>query len=317
MKTIIKNLETYLPEKVVSNFDLMKTLDTSNEWIVERTGIERRHIVGEGEFSSDIGTKSALKTIESSGVSPLDIDAIIVATTTSEKRCPSCAVKIQSNIGARNAFAFDIQAACSGFLYGLSVADSFIQSNKAKNILLVGVDTLSLFSDWTDRSTCILFGDGAGSCLVQKGDDDSKGIIATKLYSDGDKHDFITIENSEKNDYRGHLTMMGRSVFKFAIEYMYQSIDEILRENNMTIDDIDWIIPHQANKRILESMSKMKGIPMEKMIISIQDHANTSSASIPLAMKDALDSGKIKNGDTILFTALGAGLVWGSAIIKI
>ena len=318
IKIKVSDWETFLPEKVLSNFDLMETLDTTNEWIVERTGIEKRHLVEEGEYASDLATKAALKTIESANINPLDIDAIIIATTTSEKRCPSCAVKVQSNIGAKNAFAFDLQAACSGFIYSLTVAESLIKAGKANNILLIGADTLSLFSDWTDRSTCVLFGDGAGSCLVRKSDDqDQSGIISTKLYADGDKHDLIIIENSEKNDHRGHLTMSGKAVFKYAIEYMYRSMEEILNENNMTFDSIDWIVPHQANKRILESLSKMKNIPIEKIIITIQNHANTSAASIPLALKDSIDSGKIKKGDIVLFTALGAGLTYGSALIKI
>lgn len=315
-RSVISSLEMFLPENVVSNYDLMESIDTTNEWIVERTGIENRHIIDKGEFTHDIAAKVALKTIESEGIDPLEIDAIILATTTSQKRCPSGAVMVQSIIGAKNAFAFDIQAACSGFIYGLSVADSFIKSGAAKKILLIGADTLTLFSDWSDRSTCILFGDGAGSCIVKESTDDTSEIVATKLYADGEKSDLIVIENSEKNDHRGYLAMQGRAVFKYAIENMYSSMEDILKENNMTFDDVDWLVPHQANRRILESMSKMKGIPMEKIIITISDHANTSSASIPLAIKESVDKGIIKKGDTLLLTALGAGLVWGSAIIK-
>ena len=316
-RSTISSIETHLPEKILTNHDLAEIVDTNNEWIVDRTGIERRHIVAPGEFNHDIGAKAALKSLESEGISPLDIDGIIVSTTSPEKKCPASATRIQALIGAKNAFAFDIQAACAGFVYGLSVADSFIKSGSAKKILLICAETMSLVTDWTDRSTCVLLGDGAGSCIVKESEDQDKGIVATKLYSDGEKNDLITIENSEKNDHRGYMTMQGRSVFKYAIEYMAMAMNNILSENNMTIDDIDWIVPHQANKRILESMCKMKDFPIEKVIMSIQDHANTSSASIPLAIKDALDSGKVKKGDTLLLTALGAGLVWGSAIIKL
>ncbi len=316
-KSVISSLETYLPKKVLSNFDMMEIVETSNEWIIDRTGIEKRHIVAPGEYVHNIASQAALQSIKSEGISPMDIDAVIVATTTSEKRCPSTAVKVQALIGANNAFAFDIQAACAGFIYALSVADSFIKSCSAKKILLIGADTLTLFTDWTDRGTCVLFGDGAGACIVKESMEDDSGIISSKLFSDGTKDDLIVIENSEKNDYRGHMTMQGRAVFKYAIEYMYDSMCKILKENNMTFEDIDWIIPHQANRRILETMSKMKNIPMEKIIINIKETANTTSASIPLALKDAMEKGKIKKGDTLLLTALGAGLVWGSTIIKL
>jgi 3-oxoacyl-[acyl-carrier-protein] synthase-3 len=317
-KSIISSLETYLPERILSNYDLEKTIDTTHEWIFTRTGIEQRHVVADGEYAHDIATKAALKTIEKEGISPLDIDALVVATTTSEQRCPSSAVRIQSMIGARNAFAFDIQAACSGFIYAISVADSFIKSGTAKNILLIGAETLSLFTDWTDRSTCVLLGDGAGACIIKEGGpEDESGIIDIKLFSDGNKYDFITIANSEKNENRGYMTMQGRAVFKYAVEYMYDSMISILEKNNMTFDDIDWIIPHQANRRVLESMSKMKGVPLEKIILTIDKHANTSSASIPLAMKSSMDQGIIKKNNTLLLTAIGAGLTWGSAIVKI
>lgn len=317
-RSIITSLETFLPEKVLTNDDVGKIVETSNEWIVERTGIERRHIVGDQEFVQDLAAKAALKTLKTEGVSASEIDAIIVATTTSEKRCPSTAVRVQALLGASQAFAFDIQAACAGFVYALTVADSLIKSQTARKVLLIGADTLTLFTDWSDRSTCILFGDGAGACIVKENTaDDERGIIATKLSADGEKDNLIIIENSEKNNYKGHMTMQGRAVFKYAVENMFDSMSKILAENNMTFDDIDWIVPHQANRRILETMSKMYGVPMQKIIITINEHANTSSASIPLALRNALGKGIVKQGDTLLLTALGAGLVWGSAIVKL
>jgi 3-oxoacyl-[acyl-carrier-protein] synthase-3 len=315
-RSAISSLETYLPERILSNQDLSKFVDTSDDWIVEMTGIRNRHVVSKGEFVHDIAAKAALKSIKTEGISPLEIGAIVVATTTAEKKCPSSAARIQSIIGAHNAFALDIQAACAGFIYALTIADSFVKSGTAKRVLLIGAETLTLFTDWSDRTTCVLLGDGAGACFVKEAHDESS-IVATKLFANGDKYNLIMIENSEQNDHRGHMTMQGRPVFKCAIEYMYDAMVKILQENNMTFDDIDWIVPHQANRRILESLGKMKGLPVEKVILTIDEHANTSSASIPLALRVAMQNGTIKKGNTLLFTALGAGLVWGSAIVKL
>lgn len=320
MKTIIKSVEICLPEKVVSNDDLSKFLDTSHEWIFTRTGIERRHVVeqnGEGELTSDLATKAAIKALQSAGLDAFELDAIIVSTTTSDRRFPSVATKVQGNIGASKAFCFDVNAACSGFIYGLAVCDSLIKTRALKNVLLIGADTLSLFVDWTDRSTCVLFGDGAGAVVLNGSENSDGGIIATKLLSDGTKFDFIVSENGPQNNHRGSVSMMGRAVFKYAIEYMADSMEDILKENNMTLDDIDWIVPHQANRRIIESLCKLRGFPSEKVVISIHDHANTSAASIPLAIKYGIEEGKIKKGQTLLLTAFGAGLTWGSAIVKL
>ncbi|MDR3224308.1 MAG: ketoacyl-ACP synthase III [Holosporales bacterium] len=320
MRTIIRCIATYLPEKVVTNDDLSKVLDTSDEWIYTRTGIESRHIAEEDELASDLGIAASKKLLALSDIDPIDIDAVIVSTTTADRRFPSCACRIQGAIGANRAFAFDINAACAGFIYGLAISDSMIRSMNLKNVLLVTAETLTKFVDWTDRSTCVLFGDGAGALLIQSSsDDESSGIISTKLYSDGseERHDSILSHRGPQNGYRGYTTMAGRSVFRYAIENMSSSMNEILAENNMTLDDIDWIIPHQANRRILESMCKMRNFPTEKFIITTKDHANTSSSSIPLALDEKLREGKIKAGDTLLFTALGAGLVWGAAIVRL
>lgn len=314
--SMISSIASYLPEKILTNDDLSKIVDTNNEWIVSRTGIEKRHIVTD-EKNYDLAYKSALLTIEKEGITANDIDCIIVATITSFDKSPATANKVQAMLGASNAFAFDVQAACSGFLYGLNVADSFIRSEKANNILLIGSDTMSLVTDWKDRSTCVLLGDGAGSCIVKKSNDINKRIIDINLYSDGNRYNQIIVHNSEKNNYMGHMTMNGPEVFKSAIKCMGDSMKNILGKNNMTINDIDWIVPHQANARIIRSLCEMNGYPLEKAIISIQEHANTSSATIPLALTYGIDHGKIKDGDTILLTAMGAGLTWGSAIVKI
>ncbi|MDR0942259.1 MAG: ketoacyl-ACP synthase III [Holosporales bacterium] len=319
MKTIISDIATYLPSKIVTNDDLSKILDTSHEWIYTRTGIEKRRVSAENELASDLGIAASKKILEQTNLNPLDIDAIIVSTTTADRRFPSCACRIQGAIGASRAFAFDLNAACAGFIYCLAVADSIMKSMNLKNILLVAAETLTKFVDWTDRSTCVLFGDGAGAALLKASNDESKGIIATKLYCDGEeeKYNSILSHSGSQNGNRGYTTMAGRAVFKYAIEDMTLSINEILAENNMTINNVDWIIPHQANRRILESMCKLKGFPIGKVIITTRDHANTSSASIPLALKEKMDEGQVKQGDTLLFTALGAGLVWGSAIVKL
>ncbi|MDR0640801.1 MAG: ketoacyl-ACP synthase III [Holosporales bacterium] len=319
MKTAISSIAGYLPSKIITNDDLSKTLDTTHEWIFDRTGIEQRHLVSDGEFASDLGIIAAKKALEQINFDPSNIDAIIVSTTTSDRRFPSCAARIQGELQANRAFAFDVAAACAGFIYTIAIADSMMKSRQLQNVLLVCCETLSLFVDWTDRSTCVLFGDGAGALLLNAAEDDSpSGLVATKLYTDGspEKYNSILSHNGPQNDNRGYTTMMGRAVFKYAIENMSASMHEILTENNMTLNDIDWIIPHQANRRILESLCKMKNFPLEKMIITTQDHANTSSASIPLAMCRAIENGRIKKGQTILMTALGAGLVYGSAIIK-
>ncbi|MDR1333190.1 MAG: ketoacyl-ACP synthase III [Holosporales bacterium] len=319
MRTVISSVASHLPQKIVTNHDIAQTLDTSHEWIFSRTGIEQRRISGDDELASDLGIAVAQKLISQTSLNPKEIDAIVVSTTTADRRFPSCACRIQGAIGASNAFAFDINAACAGFIYGLSVADSMMQSMNLKNILLIAAETLTKFVDWTDRATCVLFGDGAGAILLQRADGDGRGVISTKLYANGEaeKYNSILSHNGSQNGNRGYTTMAGRAVFKYAIEYMASSIIAILSENGMTFDDIDWLIPHQANKRILEAMCKMKDFPIEKVVITTQLHANTSSASIPLALKDMIDCGKIKPGDTLLFTALGAGLVWGSSIVRL
>ena len=314
--SMISSIASYLPEKILTNDDLAKIVDTNNEWIVSRTGIERRHIVTD-EKNYDLAYKSSLLTLKKEGITANDIDCIIVATITSADKSPATATKVQEMLGAHNAYAFDVQAACSGFLYGLNVADSFIKSGKANTILLIGSDAMSLVTDWSDRSTCVLLGDGAGSCIVKSSGNTNSKIIDINLYSDGTKYNQIIVHNSAKNNNMGHMTMNGPEVFKNAIKCMGESMNKILSKNNMTIDNIDWIVPHQANARIIKSLCEMNGYPMEKAIISIQEHANTSSATIPLALSYGIECGKIKQGDTLLLTAMGAGLTWGAAIVRI
>ncbi|MBQ8651150.1 MAG: ketoacyl-ACP synthase III [Alphaproteobacteria bacterium] len=317
MKLALNSIATYLPEKVLTNDDLSKTLDTSHEWIYTRTGIERRHIV-ENETAADIGYKAAIKTLEQAGKNPEDVDAIIVSTTTHDQHFPSCAAKIQNLLGAHNAFALDVNAACAGFIYGLSVADGLIKTLNKNNVLLICTEVLTKHVDWSDRATCVLFGDGAGALLFEKQSDISKGIIGTNLKADatGEKYGYILSCDPSKEE-KTYMTMNGRAVFKHAIDNMATSMLDLLNEHNMTLDDVDWIVPHQANRRIIESMCKMYELPEEKVVITTGNHANTSSASIPLAIRTAMDDGRIKPGQTLLLSALGAGFVWGSAILKL
>jgi 3-oxoacyl-[acyl-carrier-protein] synthase-3 len=319
MPVVIAGVSAHLPEKIITNDELSETLDTSHEWIYTRTGIEKRHVAALNEFASDLGIVAAKGVLEKADIEPSEIDAVIVSTATSDRRFPSCACRIQGAIGATRAFAFDINAACAGIIYGLAVANSMMTGLRLNNVLLIGAETLTKFVDWTDRATCVLFGDGAGAFALKNVDGSEKGIISTKIYSDGTdvKYNSILSHSGPQNGYRGYTTMVGRAVFKYAIDCMATSMHEILKENHMTLDDIDWIIPHQANKRILESMCKLKGFPLEKLVITTQEHANTSSASIPLALAQALEDGRVKSGDTLLFTAMGAGLVWGAAIVRV
>jgi 3-oxoacyl-[acyl-carrier-protein] synthase-3 len=308
----------YLPKKIMKNDDLPKTLETTDEWIESRTGIKQRHIAEGEETTSFMAAKAAEEALLNAEVSSLDIDLIICATTTPDHPFPSTAVKVQTLIGAKNAFAFDVQAVCSGFVYGLSIADSFILSKKAKTGLVIGADSMSRLLNWHDRNTAVLFGDGAGAFLLGATEEKNKGIRSTHLFSDGGYYDLLYVSTDEPFDNkRGYLKMEGRSVFKHAVKKIGESILLTLQKNNLTIDDIDWLIPHQANKRILEAIADQFSLPLEKMIISVDRHANTSAASIPLATYEGIKSGKIKKGDLVLLEALGAGLTWGAALVRL
>ncbi|MFT6106841.1 MAG: 3-oxoacyl-[acyl-carrier-protein] synthase-3 [Rickettsiales bacterium] len=308
---------SYLPEKFLTNFDLEKTIETTNEWIVERTGINKRHIASTDELTSDIGSKAAKLAIEKAKLKAEDIDIIILATTTPDLTFPATATTIQDKLGATNAFAFDIQAVCSGFVYALSVADNFIKLGKARNVVVIGADILSRIVDWKDRNTCVLFGDGAGAVLLQATEDQSSGILATKLYSDGKLNSILQTSGgvaSTKN--AGIIQMQGKDVFKHAVDKMSKSVIDVLKEANLEKKDIDWLIPHQANARILLSVAKKLDLSLDKVVMTVADHANTSAASIPLALDFALENNKIKKGDIVVFEALGGGLTWGAAVIR-
>ena len=304
----------YLPLKILTNKDLEKSLDTSDEWIVAMTGIKERHIIGSGETTSDMAYKASLDAIQSSEINPQEIDLIIIATTTPDKIFPSVACSVQNKLGIGECPAFDIQAVCSGFIYALSIADKFIGTGSKKNILVVGVDAMSKITDYTDRSNAILWGDGAGAVIVSASD--HPGIISTHIHSDGQYESLLHVPRSENIARKDTIEMQGNQVFKIAVNTLDRIVDETLKANNLKKSDIDWLVPHQANIRILEATAKKLDMSMEKVIVTIHKHGNTSAASIPLALNDGVKSGKIRTGETILMEAFGGGFTWGSALIK-
>jgi len=317
IKSKIISTGSYLPQKIVTNIELAKTVETSDEWIVERTGINQRHIAAEGELTSDIAAKAATYAIEKSGLKAEEIEMIILATTTPDLTFPATATTVQAKIGAKNAFAFDIQAVCSGFVFALTTADNFIKTGQVKNALVIGADILSRIVDWKDRNTCVLFGDGAGAVLLQATREENCGIISSNLHSDGTLNNILKttggVSSSQKS---GFIEMAGKEVFKHAVDKMSKSVLSALAKAEMTVKDIDLLIPHQANLRILTAVSERLGLPAEKVIITVQNHANTSAASIPLALDFANSQKKIKKGDVVVLEALGGGLTWGSVVLR-
>lgn len=307
---------SYLPEKIVTNDDLAKKVDTSNEWIIERTGIKQRHIAGENELTSDIAYKAAKNLLESSKIKVEDIELIILATTTPDLTFPATATTVQAKLGANNAFAFDIQAVCSGFVFAVSTANNFIKSGQVKNALVIGADTLSKIVNWEDRNTCVLFGDGAGAVMLEQCEE-GKGIIASDLNSDGRLNDILkTSGGPSLNQLSGVIEMQGKDVFKHAVTKMSSSVETTLKNANLTKEDINLLVPHQANIRILEGVAKKLKLKDDQVIITVEKHANTSAASIPLALDEAYKGNKIKDGDIIVLEALGGGLTWGSIILN-
>jgi len=307
---------SYLPENIVTNDDLAKKVDTSNEWIIERTGIKQRHIAGKNELTSDIAYKAVINLLKTSDIKAEDIELIILATTTPDLTFPATSTTIQARLGAKNAFAFDIQAVCSGFVFALSTANNFIKSGQVKNALVIGAETLSKIVNWEDRNTCVLFGDGAGAVLLEQCEE-GKGIISTDLNSDGRLNDILkTSGGPSHNQLSGVIEMQGKDVFKHAVTKMSSSVQTALTSANLNKEDIDLLIPHQANIRILEGVAKKLKLREDQVVITVDKHANTSAASIPLALDEAYRANKIKDNDIIVLEALGGGLTWGSIILK-
>ena len=300
---------SYLPEKILTNHDLEKMVDTSHDWIFERTGINQRHIANDDESTVDMAYKASLKSIERSDISAKDIDMIIVATTTPEKSFPSTAVLLQNKLDIKDCFAFDVNAACTGFIYALDVADKYLKNNTINTILVIGAEKMSSLLDWSDRNTCVLFGDGAGAVILSSSN--TPGIISSTIGSNGSYKDLLTV-----NPDSDFIEMKGNDVFKIAVNTMGKIARETLDENDLKIDDVDWLIPHQANSRIINAIAKKLSLPTGKIILTVGNHGNTSAASIPLAIDYAAQTGDLKKEDTILLEAFGAGFTWGSTLLK-
>ena len=312
---------SYLPEKILTNDDLAGMVDTSDEWIVQRTGIKRRHIAADGENTSDLATKAAERALVKSGVDASEIDLILLATTTPDFTFPATAVAVQRNLGITQGAAFDLQAVCSGFVYALTVADSLIKSGQARKALVIGAETLSRILDWNDRSTCVLFGDGAGAVVLSAQDEGSsaspRGVLTSKLRSDGRYQDKLFVDGGvSATGTVGHLRMEGHDVFRHAIGMIADVIDKCFADAGITADDIDWFVPHQANIRIIDGSARKLGIAPKKVVRTVGDHGNTSAASIPLALTVAVGDGRIKQGDLILLEAMGGGFTWAAMLLR-
>lgn len=321
LRSIVLGYGTYLPEQIVTNADLEKRMDTSDAWIVERTGIRQRHIAQEGELTSHLGAKAAAAALVNAGLNPDDIDLVLVATTTPDDTMPSTATKIQHQLGMTQGAAFDINAACSGFIYALTSADAYIRSGAAKRVLVIGAETYSRILNWEDRATCILFGDGAGALILegceQPGKSSDRGILFSRIFSDGQYHSILnTTGGVSSTREAGFLTMAGKEVFRHAVAKMSESVLEGLQALGLTAADSDWVIPHQANIRILHGVAKRLELNENKLISTVDKHANTSAASIPLALASAANTGKIVQGQLLVLPALGAGLTWGTCILR-
>lgn len=318
MRSFIVSTGSYLPEKIMTNSDLEKIVDTTDEWIEQRSGIKQRHIAAEDETTSDMATKAAEQALKSVNLKPEEIDGIIVATTTPDQTFPSVAVKVQAALGVPAGIAFDVQAVCTGFVYALATADNFIKAGQLKRVLVIGAEKMSSVLDWEDRTTCVLFGDGAGAVILEAKETDQGGIMSTHLYADGKYKDILYTNGGVSSTGKsGHIVMHGREVFKHAVKLMSGAVNAALEENNMAADDIDWLVPHQANARIIEATAKKLSLSMDKVVMTVAHHGNTSAASIPLAFDQVMREGKIKSGEHVLFEALGGGLTWGSALVRI
>ena len=311
---------SYLPKKVLSNDDLAQMVDTSDQWIRERTGIHKRHIAAEGETTCDLAEHAARNAIEASGKSISDIDLIIVATTTPDQVFPSTACLLQSRLDIHGCAAFDVQAVCTGFVYALGVADNFIRAGSARCALVIGAETFSRILNWKDRGTCILFGDGAGAVVIEESD--TPGILSTHLHADGDYANLLQVPDGISKGYdrvrenAAFVEMKGNEVFKMAVNTLGRIVDETLDKNGMRKSDVDWLIPHQANIRIIQATARKLGMPMDQVVVTVHDHGNTSAASVPLALDVAVRDGRIKHGETLLMEAFGGGFTWGSALVR-
>lgn len=321
IRSVIKGCGGYLPARTLTNDDLARLVDTSDDWITERTGIKERHIAADGELTSDIATAAALKALERAEMDPRDIDLIVLATSTPDQTFPATAVTVQAQLGITQGAAFDVQAVCSGFVYGLATADSFLRCGQYSRALVIGAETFSRILDWEDRATCVLFGDGGGAVVLEaqklNGAASDRGILVSRLRSDGRYKDKLYVDGGPSSTGTvGHLRMEGREVFRHAVTNISDVIVETLAAAGYTADDVDWFVPHQANKRILDGTARKIGLDPDKIVVTVDKHANTSAASIPLALNTAYEDGRIKPGQLILMEAMGGGFTWGAVLVR-
>jgi 3-oxoacyl-[acyl-carrier-protein] synthase-3 len=317
-RSLLTGIGAYLPERIVTNDELAARLDTSDAWISERTGIRQRHIAGPGDTAASMGAAAARAALADAGIDAAEVDAVILGTSTPDQAFPATAVRIQAELGMRGGFAFDVSAACSGFIFALATADAMIRAGQIRRALVIGSEVYSRILNWQDRGTCVLFGDGAGAVLLQAGGDAGRGVLSTHLHSDGRFGDILYVDGAVgRADRPGHLVMQGREVFRHAVLKLAETVEEALAANGLAASDVDWLVPHQANKRIIDAMGRKLGLPAERVVVTVDRHANTSAASIPLALAEAWQDGRIRRSDLVLMEALGGGLTWGSALVRL
>ncbi|MBL4740432.1 MAG: ketoacyl-ACP synthase III [Sneathiella sp.] len=320
-RSVITATGSYLPERILTNAELSKMVDTSDEWIVSRSGIKQRHIAADGELTSDLATKAAEAALKSAGLTSADIDLVLVATATPDETFPATATTVQRKLGMKHGFAFDIQAVCTGFIYALATADNFIKAGQANRALVIGAETFSRIIDWEDRTTCVLFADGAGAVILEaseeEGTNQDRGILTSHLHSDGTHHDLLYVDGGPSSTQTtGYLRMAGKEVFRHAVTNLASVVGEALEATGLKPDDIDWLVPHQANKRIIDGTGRKLKMPPEKVVVTVDRHGNTSAASVPLALDEAVRDGRVKRGDVLLLEAMGGGFTWGSALVR-
>ena len=320
-RSVVTGCGCYLPERIVTNEDLARRVDTTDEWIRQRTGIHERRIAGDDQRTSDLAINAAQEALKAAGIGPKDIDLIVLATTTPDETFPATATRVQAALGMTKGAAFDVQAVCTGFIYALNVADNFIRLGQADTVLVIGAETFSRILDWEDRTTCVLFGDGAGAVVLQGLEQDNekemRGVLSNHLHSDGRYNDCLYVDGGPSSSkFVGKLRMKGSEVFRHAVTNMVSVLEEALNANNLSADNIDWLVPHQANKRILDRTAQKLKLPPEKVVITIDRHANTSAASIPLALSEAVTDGRIQEGNIVVMEAMGGGFTWGASLIR-
>ena len=317
LRSIVRGVGSYLPERIITNDELSKTIDTSDEWIQQRVGIKQRHVAADGEFTSDLAVHAARRALDNARISPDEIDLIIVATTTPDLTFPATAAIVQQKLGMHHGAAFDIQAVCSGFVYGVVTADSYLKNGIARRALVIGAETTSRILDWTDRTTCVLFGDGAGAAVLELGGDGDRGVLASSIRSDGHFADKLNTTGGPSTTRTiGHVHMEGKEVFRHAVGKITDVVENVLSATGYTVKDLDWFVPHQANRRIIDGAGEKLHIPPEKVVITVDRHANTSAASVPLALTEAVNDGRIKRGDLVMIEAMGGGFTWGASLIR-